>query len=124
MAFRIQGRITDCGKVIRFEQTNTGVPAALGFDVVLKSSYLKDRLLEFECCLQHWSQSYFGPHDYLFDGLEQSHVMSDRENSYADKLGKGGVSTEKNLKRLALDSSAFRQCTEASLRSGGRQPAV
>ena len=61
MAFRIQGRITDCGKVIRFEQTNAGVPAALGFDVVLKSSYLKDRLLEFECCLQHWSQSYFGP---------------------------------------------------------------
>jgi hypothetical protein len=46
MAFRIQGRITDRGKVIRFEQTNTGVPAALGFDAALKSSYVKGRRLE------------------------------------------------------------------------------
>ena len=46
MAFRIQGRITDRGKVVRFEQTNTGVPAALGFDAALKSSYVKGRRLE------------------------------------------------------------------------------
>jgi hypothetical protein len=46
LAFRIQGRITDCGKMIRFEQTNTGVPAALGFDAALKSSYVKGTRFE------------------------------------------------------------------------------